>query len=139
MAVRGLNHLTLAVTDLAVSVAFYRDVLGMNVAAQWATGAYLEAGTLWLCLSQDAGAAKATRADYTHIAFDVAEAEFAATAARISTQARIWKDNRSEGDSLYFLDPDGHKLEIHSGSLASRLARYREHPPTDYRRLAGCH
>jgi catechol 2,3-dioxygenase-like lactoylglutathione lyase family enzyme len=36
--------------------------------------------------------------------------------------------NRSEGDSLYFLDPDGHQLEAHVGGLASRLAACREAP-----------
>ena len=43
----------------------------------------------------------------------------------IRQEAIIWKDNRSEGDSLYFLDPDGHRLELHAGSLASRLDHYR--------------
>jgi len=45
--------------------------------ARWADGAYLEAGTLWLCLSEDADAAGAVRADYTHYAFDVAAEDFA--------------------------------------------------------------
>ncbi|AFT69103.1 Metallothiol transferase FosB [Alloalcanivorax dieselolei B5] len=40
----------------------------------------------------------------------------------------LWKDNRSEGDSLYFLDPDGHKLEFHCSDLASRLSTLREKP-----------
>lgn len=34
------------------------------------------------------------------------------------------EENLSEGDSLYFLDPDGHKLELHVGSLQSRLDHY---------------
>ena len=40
----------------------------------------------------------------------------------------VWKDNKSEGQSFYFLDPDGHKSELHVGDLASRLAQCRERP-----------
>ena len=39
-----------------------------------------------------------------------------------------WRDNRSEGASFYFLDPDGHKLETHVGDLASRLQACRQRP-----------
>ena len=39
-----------------------------------------------------------------------------------------WRSNRSEGDSFYFLDPDGHRLEAHVGGLASRLAACRAAP-----------
>ena len=62
--------------------------------------------------------------DYTHIAFDVAPEDFEPLRARV-VSAPVWKDNRSEGLSLYILDPDGHKLELHVGSLASRLAHDR--------------
>jgi hypothetical protein len=48
--------------------------------------------------------------------------------ARLVAECRIWKQDRSEGASTYFLDPDGHKLEIHVGSLQSRLQHYRETP-----------
>ncbi|MGF7146526.1 catechol 2,3-dioxygenase-like lactoylglutathione lyase family enzyme [Sphingomonas zeicaulis] len=123
-AIRGLNHLTLAVTDVERSVAFYRDLLGCRLRAIWADGAYLEAGPLWLCLSRDPAAVDAARGDYTHYAFDVDPAGFDTLCAAIRAQAVIWKENRSEGGSLYFLDPDGHRLEVHIGTLASRLAHY---------------
>ncbi|HEX7820924.1 MAG TPA: VOC family protein [Sphingobium sp.] len=125
--VRGLNHLTLAVVDVGRSIAFYRDLLGFSLRAQWDEGAYLEAGSLWICLSLDASRA-GPQPDYTHIALDVEGDEFAALSERISNEAAIWKSNRSEGNSLYFLDPDGHKLELHVGTLESRLAHYRTHP-----------
>ncbi len=37
-----------------------------------------------------------------------------------------------KGESIYLLDPDGHQLEIHVGSLASRLNTMRKTP---YKRL----
>lgn len=121
--ITGLNHLTLAVRDVGRSVAFYRDVLGFAVAKSWPHGAYLTAGDLWLCLSRDDETRSAPHPDYTHVAFDVAASEFEAVARRIlGAGAALWKENRSEGDSLYFLDPDGHKLELHVGTLESRLA-----------------
>ena len=126
--VSGLNHITLAVTDVERSLAFYRDVLGCTTRAVWADGAYLEAGTLWLCLSRDHHARSSPHPDYSHIAFSVSEADYGAMRERLMAECIIWKDNRSEGASTYFLDPDGHKLEIHLGSLESRLSHYRENP-----------
>jgi len=120
--VRGLNHVTLAVSDLDLSVVFYRDVLGFQLRKIWRDGAYLEAGALWLCLSPDPKTRTAPHPDYTHLAFDVADAEFSALCKSVEQSgATIWKNNKSEGSSLYFLDPDGHRLELHVGSLATRL------------------
>ncbi len=126
--VSGLNHITLAVADVERSLAFYRDILGCEVRAVWSDGAYLEAGLLWLCLSRDEHVRSSPRPDYTHIAFSVTEQSYSELSALVSANSVIWKDNRSEGASTYFLDPDGHKLELHVGSLNSRLAHYREHP-----------
>ncbi len=124
----GLNHLTLAVADMDRSIAFYRDVLGCTVRATWADGAYLEAGTLWLCLSRDESARSSPRDDYTHMAFSIAAEDFAPLSERLIAECAIWQANSSEGGSTYFLDPDGHKLEIHVGSLETRLAHYRDNP-----------
>jgi catechol 2,3-dioxygenase-like lactoylglutathione lyase family enzyme len=64
--------------------------------------------------------------DYTHYAFSIDENDFAAFVARL-TQAGVtsWKENKSEGESFYFLDPDGHKLEAHGQprAAAGRLPR----------------
>ena len=126
--ITGLNHITLAVVDLERSVAFYRDVLGCTVRAIWADGAYLEAGSLWLCLSRDDEACRRPHADYSHIAFSVSEEDYTALSTRLVAEYAIWKEDRSEGRSTYFLDPDGHKLEIHVGTMESRLRHYRQHP-----------
>lgn len=128
MKVSGLNHVTLAVYDLERSIAFYRDDLGLTLRASWDEGAYLEAAGLWLCLSLDTKVRYAQRPDYTHIAFSVSDEHFEALSEHLTVHCSLWKQNRSEGLSTYFLDPDGHKLEIHIGSLDTRLDHYRKHP-----------
>lgn len=125
----GLNHLTLSVTDIEHSFAFYVDLLGFRPLARWDTGAYLALGDLWLCLSLDEARASTPRTDYTHYAFDISQHAFASFRTRLlDAGVREWKQNKSEGDSFYFLDPDGHQLEAHVGNLASRLAECRARP-----------
>lgn len=127
--IRGFNHLTLSVADLGRAVGFYRDLLGMRLAADWTNGAYLQAGDLWLCLSALRAGEVAPAGGYTHYAFSVAAEDFDALVAKLRRHGvRAWQDNRSEGDSFYFLDPDGHRLELHVGDLAARLAHCRRHP-----------
>jgi catechol 2,3-dioxygenase-like lactoylglutathione lyase family enzyme len=122
----GLNHITLAVRDLGESLAFYVDLLGFAPRVQWARGAYVTLENIWLCLSVDES--KPAR-DYTHIAFSIAAKDFGVFVRRIADAGVIqWKANCSEGDSLYIIDPDGHKLEIHVGNLDTRLQHLREEP-----------
>ncbi len=127
-----MNHLTLAVRELSRSVDFYQRLLGFRPVARWRTGAYLELGSLWLCLSVDDLKSPGPAPDYTHYAFTIAQEHFGTFAQRLSEQGIAqWKENRSEGDSLYFLDPDGHKLEAHVGGLAERMAQCRASPYAD--------
>lgn len=72
----GLNHLTLAVTDLNRSVAFYQGLLQLRLDASWDAGAYLSLPGLWLCLSLDPLRKPEPAADYTHYAFTVSAADF---------------------------------------------------------------
>jgi glutathione S-transferase fosA len=125
----GVNHITFAVSDVHRSVDFYVNVLGCEKAAVWRQGAYLRAGSMWICLSLDSAASRSAERDYTHIAFTFGKAELAAFRARLlAAGGAEWKTNSSEGDSVYFLDPDGHRLEAHVGDLESRLASLKDAP-----------
>ncbi len=129
----GLNHLSLAVADLQRSVQFYESALLFRQRARWDEGAYLSLGDLWLCLSLDNLKSGRPTTDYTHYAFSIAQDDFSGFVEHIcSYGVDQWKVNRSEGDSFYFLDPDGHKLEAHVGNLETRLAQCRLHP---YRKM----
>lgn len=127
-AVTGLNHLTLCVADLDQSVAFYRDCLGCELRSLGPRSAYLEAGNVWLCLELSAEASCAPQRDDSHIAFSAAPEDFAELSRVVEARCPLWKANKSEGASIYFLDPDGHRLELHVGSLETRLAHYRANP-----------
>jgi catechol 2,3-dioxygenase-like lactoylglutathione lyase family enzyme len=118
--INAFNHITLAVKDIYLSFQFYRDVLGLQPLCRWDKGAYFLIGDFWFCLNVDA--AREANSCYTHYAFSVAPADFLAVSERITQAgAIIFKENTSPGDSLYFMDPDGHKLEVHTGNWQSRI------------------
>lgn len=123
---KGLNHITIAVSDLERSLVFYTELLGMKAYVRWNTGAYLSLGGVWFCLSCDK---PAPSLDYSHIALDIAEQNFAEFVAKLcKAGVPEWKQNSSEGLSVYFLDPDGHKLEAHCGDLQTRLEALKHKP-----------
>ncbi|MCE3268010.1 MAG: fosA [Burkholderiales bacterium] len=125
--INGINHITLATKDVKESFKFYKDILGLKPLCKWDKGAYFLIGDMWFCLNYDEQSAPST--DYTHIAFNVKLEDFRIIKNKIiSSSANIFKDNYSEGESLYFLDPDGHKLEIHIGSWQSRIESKKQDP-----------
>lgn len=100
--------------------------------ARWYKGAYLLAGNDWICLTLDTETRSAALPEYTHVAFTVAANDFDAMMLRLQ-QAGVssWQQNHSHGASFYFLDPDGHKLEIHASDLKARLQSLRDKPPRE--------
>ncbi|MDZ8189966.1 MAG: VOC family protein [Nostoc sp. ChiSLP02] len=119
--ITGINHITLSVSDLERSFDFYTEILGCKAIAKWKKGAYLLAGDLWLCLSLDENTRKSAAVEYTHIAFSVTRQEFQKYSDRLlSLGMKKWKENISDGESLYILNPDYHKLELHVGDLFPR-------------------
>ncbi len=120
--ITGINHITLSVSKLERSLHFYVDILKLDEVVRWDRGAYLLAGDIWVALTLDEKVREGQLPEYTHIAFTVASEDFDAMSRMITNSgATIWQENISEGPSLYFLDPDGHKLEIHASDLEARM------------------
>ena len=123
--ITGLNHITLAVTDIDRSFKFYRDIMEFQPLVKWDKGAYFLVGDLWFCLNVDEK--RIPQPCYTHYAFTIAPEQFTSWVERLAKFGiRSFKENHSEGKSFYFLDPDGHKLEIHVGNWLSRLKAKRQ-------------
>ena len=120
--INGVNHITFAVRDLKESIKFYKNLLGLKLVAHWDKGAYLLAGNMWIALNVDATVRAEPATDYSHIAFNVLSTEYPKLKERlIKAGVETFKENTSEGDSFYFLDPNGHKLELHYNTLEHRL------------------
>jgi catechol 2,3-dioxygenase-like lactoylglutathione lyase family enzyme len=128
--VSGVSHATFAVSNLERSIQFYTDFLGLKPIVRWDEGAYLTAGDFWISLILDPAAPQATNNfSYTHFAFAVPPENFTALREKLlARDCEEWQPNSSPGESFYFLDPDGHKLEIHARTLPDRLAALRENP-----------
>jgi catechol 2,3-dioxygenase-like lactoylglutathione lyase family enzyme len=120
--ITGLNHLTLAVTDLERSVAFYSELLGFSIRMRSPSSVYLEAGTLWLALVLDPAVRHGPLPEYSHVAFSIAPSALRLLTDRLRVAEVVRWQETDHSDSFYFLDPDGHKLELHSGDIRSRLA-----------------
>lgn len=120
--INGVNHITFAVSDLDISIKFYSELLGLKLVARWDKGAYLMAGNMWIALNIDEKILSKRNPDYTHIAFNILSTEYPKIKKRlIKAGVKTFKKNKSEGDSFYFLDPDGHKLELHYNTIEDRL------------------
>lgn len=133
--ITGLNHITLAVRDIDASFRFYKDVLGFEPICKWEGSAYFVVGNVtdpnafWFCLDFDRKQLRAPSPCSTHYAFSISTDDFEKMSARIiESGATLFKENTSPGKSLYFLDPDGHKLEIHVGDWRARVAAKKKNP-----------
>jgi catechol 2,3-dioxygenase-like lactoylglutathione lyase family enzyme len=122
MTITGLNHLTLAVSELERSVKFYSELLGFVVRWHGPSSAYLEAGTLWLALVEDKNGQAKPSHGYSHAAFSVEPSALPEWGHRLIQAGVVRWQESTRDNSFYFLDPDGHKLELHAGNLESRLS-----------------
>lgn len=127
--ITSINHINLSVFDIERSFRFYRELVGLKPLCKWPQGAYFLAGEDWFCLNVTTERTVAIQRDYTHCAFSVSCGDFAVIVDRLVTNGvEPFKDNYSEGESFYFLDPDGHQLELHVGDWRSRIEAKKKAP-----------
>lgn len=127
--IHGINHINLSVSDIDRSFAFYHQSVGLKPLCKWPQGAYFLAGKDWFCLNVTDEKTVVIRRDYTHYGFSVSLEDFVLMKERlIQAGVKPYKENCSEGESFYFLDPDGHQLELHVGDWQTRLADKKQKP-----------
>jgi len=127
--VKGINHITFSVSDLEVSLAFYQQIFDATLLLRSERMAYLDLSGLWLALNvQEDIPRREILQSYTHLAFTVEAQDMEQMEDRLRQLNVSLKPGRprsaGEALSLYFTDPDGHLLEVHSGDLVTRLKAY---------------
>ena len=122
----GLNHITLFVRDLEVSLQFYTDILQMKV-VRYDPGdyAYLESGSTWFAIAQKPlDDVRPQQLGVAHLALTVRDEDFEQALELLRRQdVPIVREPvvRGVGKTVNFLDPDGVEWEFHTSNLAERM------------------
>jgi fosfomycin resistance protein FosX len=131
MPINGLSHITFVVSDLSRSAKLWCEGLGATEvydSEDRKFSLYPEKffllGNIWIALME----APTSERSYRHVAFEAEEKEFPEFELRLRSLGVEIRPPRprveGEGYSLYFYDYDNNLLELHSGTLQSRLQAY---------------
>jgi catechol 2,3-dioxygenase-like lactoylglutathione lyase family enzyme len=117
---KGILHLTIPVSDLARSRAFYTDVLGLEFVAEAPKDnphfVFLKSGADYLLLGRESSRQRFS--DIIHHAFLVDGDAYEATVAELKAKGvDVFREERRDqgvftGRSAYFHDPDNNALEV---------------------------
>jgi catechol 2,3-dioxygenase-like lactoylglutathione lyase family enzyme len=117
-SLEGIDHVALLVRDVERSRTWYQDVLGLERRHERAWEVPVMVGTGTSCVALFAapeGSAPAPPGAIAmaHLAFRVDRAGFEAAKQDLTAREIDWElQDHDIAHSIYFTDPDGHRLEI---------------------------
>jgi catechol 2,3-dioxygenase-like lactoylglutathione lyase family enzyme len=118
-SLEAIDHVALGVRDQRRSIEWYRDVLGLERRYEEAWGdfpAVLCAGDTCVALfaaSAPAQEALPERTGMRHLAFRVDRANFERARAELRDRGiEVEYSDHQISHSIYFADPDGHRIEL---------------------------
>jgi catechol 2,3-dioxygenase-like lactoylglutathione lyase family enzyme len=137
MHITSLDHVSIPVTDLERSIAFYRDIMGLQRIPRPAfgsTGAWMAFGTIevHLTVNPQVHFRPEPKVDTAEMHFAARVADFQATVRHLESKG--YGSDRPDGDprrmvlrlegpapylQLYLLDPDNHVIEINDAAVKS--------------------
>jgi catechol 2,3-dioxygenase-like lactoylglutathione lyase family enzyme len=106
---RSINHVTLYVSDVARSKAFYQSLTGLPVRAEDPTFCELRLENSFLGLyAPDAG----QRFGFDHFCFGIEQYDPAAALARLKATVPDAQPTLEPGNQVYVRDPDGVRVQF---------------------------
>lgn len=121
--VKGIDHAAINVRDLAASLKFYTEVLGLKVSEREfqkpGIEQFLDCGTSLIGLIQGVPAEGEHKLSDggvggNHVSFRIDTRDFDAAVAELKARGVrvMFSKKRERSWSVYFEDPDGNKLEL---------------------------
>ena len=113
--VSGMDHIALRVSDLARSIAFYRDHLGGRIRSQSSNSTFLDVGSHWLALFGRGAVSTGydvTRPGVDHISFHASKHRSLAERMGVLRDHGLDPVSPAGSNRVYFRDPDGIILQL---------------------------
>ena len=110
-----MSHIILRVTDMARSVAFYRDAVGLDGLAESDFVAFLDAGSIKIALNVGDPPDPSTTSEIVLEVDDIGSAhrEMTGRGVRFEVEPRpVTADGSRELHAAHFRDPDGHLWSV---------------------------
>ena len=103
---RGLNHIALAVTDVARSKEFYERHLGLRTTSESSATVFLDCGPHFVALF------RSSEPGLHHYSYSIADYSQRDAAERLRA---VGIEPKLRGGRTYFDDPDGIEVQLSSG------------------------